>query len=340
MRAEEMEGNLNHLMLRKVQRLGTSSLIITLPRDWARRNGLKAGNVVSIIEDGDRLVIAPHSRGKPLSASFSLRHITVCRHLGRVVFCAYLSGLDYLIFRSNRPVRPEMLDRISKVTSLLGGEDLARTSLKSMYEIEVHMGYITSDTVEALINYGRLMASAISRLADVLGGVRINEQELEALYDGLRSSAFTLLRAGSKGFSYGVSQEHLNRLLIAGVGLMTLANESFYALGRDVIKLVDDLSQTERERLRFVLQLLEVSLVAAVSSIDPPSVKKEEEAYEKLRMLLDIEGELQDVLRSASPQFSYLLARALDLAKIINNVEETLMCHVLFRKYSGSEEEP
>jgi len=85
-------------------------------------------------------------------------------------------------------------------------------------------------------------------------------------------------------------------------------------------------------------QVLEVSLVAASAGVDPPSVKKEEDAYYKLKMVLDIEDQLGDVVRASGPAFSYVLAKVLDLARIVKNFEETLLCYAIFKKYSENEQ--
>ena len=316
---------------RKVQRLGSSSLIITLPRDWARAHGLKAGSQVMVVEDGDRLVVVPRTDGKAFSASFSLRHLNLCRHLGRALFCTYLTGLDRVTFYSNRPIREDLVEKLTQAASIFG--DQVSISLVSPYEVEAVIDEFRGDVVSSLANYGRQLAAAFSRLAEHVTGLAMSEGELEETYRDLRAQVFRLLRSGSKGFHAGVFQDHLARLLMAGVGLMALANDSYYVLARDVLALAGSLRDDEKERLRFLLQILEVSLVASAAGIDPPSVKKEEDAYYKLKMLLDIENQLDDVVRASSSTFSYILAKILDVARVIKSFEETLLCYALFKKY-------
>jgi len=323
---------------RKVQRLGTSSLIITLPRNWARSHGLKAGSMVTVVEDGDKLVVMPSVKGRLLTASFSLKHVNVCKHLGRVVFCAYLSGLDGLTFYSNRPIRADIVEKISKVSQALSNDSI-KVYLNSVYEVNASIEDYKGDVASSLANYGRSLAAAFERLSHHLEGSRMTEQELESMYRDLKGQAFRMLRSGASGVDYGVSQEHLNRLLMAGVGLMILVNDAFYKLAKDLVALEGQLSQSERERVKFLFQVLEVSLVAASMGVEPPSIKKEEEAYSKLRMLLDIEGELSDIVSASSAAYAYLLAKTLDVAKIVSNIEETLLCRSLFKKYSDSEQE-
>ncbi len=339
MKAESSEApSEGRALPRKVQRLGTSSLIITLPREWARAHGLKAGSMVSIVEDGDKLVVIPHVNGKPLTASFSLKHINICKHLGRIAFCAYLSGLDGLTFYSARPVRPDLVDRVSRISKVLNTDNV-RVFMNSMYEVNVSIEDYKDDIVSSLAMYGRQLAAAFMRLSEHMSGNAITEAELEDIYADLRGRAFKMLRAGTKGTMSGLSQEHLSRLLMAGVGLMILINDSFYMLAKDVLSLGNMLTPDERERVKFLFQILEVSLVAASMGVEPPSVKKEEEAYSKLKVILDLEGSLDDVIKSSSPAYAYLLGKVLDIAKIVKDIEETLLCYSLFTRYSDSEQE-
>ncbi len=53
------------MSIRKIQRLGTSSLIITIPKDWARRVGIGPGDTVCILETSRGLEIIPIRRGEP-----------------------------------------------------------------------------------------------------------------------------------------------------------------------------------------------------------------------------------------------------------------------------------
>ncbi len=51
----------NKVEARKVQRLGTSSLVVTLPKPWIRQVNLKPGDVVYIVTEGNTLRIVPGS---------------------------------------------------------------------------------------------------------------------------------------------------------------------------------------------------------------------------------------------------------------------------------------
>jgi phosphate uptake regulator len=85
---------------RRVQRLGGSSLIITLPKDWARKAGIMIGDEVIVVDEGNHLKIVPAKssqvksiRALNIKISGYLRSLSP-RDLAR---CAFTAGYDRLI---------------------------------------------------------------------------------------------------------------------------------------------------------------------------------------------------------------------------------------------------
>nr|WP_157463207.1 AbrB/MazE/SpoVT family DNA-binding domain-containing protein [Caldisphaera lagunensis] len=327
---EDMEEN-EKVVMRKVQKLGTSSMIITIPRSWARKHRISVGSLVSVYEDGDRLIISPNNEGSVLKATFSTQHNNVCKHAGRIILCSYISGLDSIILYSNRPFRNDVMEKVSEVVEKL---PYTESGLLSEYEFVINFKEKPVNVVDTLLIYGRSLSSLLSKLAAHLDGAKLIKSELESNYEEMKFYSYKLLRLASKGHGQSLNEEHINRLLAAAVGLLILTNDSLYKFAIDLLNLSDFLDNEEKERIKFLLQLLEVSIVASTSSINPPSIKKEEEAYWKLKAILELENDLKDIIANTSGTFGYLLSTLINIARIINNVEETLLCYSIFSKYS------
>ena len=92
---------------RKIQRVGTSTLTISVPKRWAARCGLEKGDPVVLEDDGEVLRITPPpAQGMPLR---SLREQVVdadcCESphlLERAIVGNYLLGRERLVIRSSR----------------------------------------------------------------------------------------------------------------------------------------------------------------------------------------------------------------------------------------------
>ena len=85
--------------VRKVQRLGGSSLIITLPKQWAKRLGIKVGDEVLVIDEGGRLTLVPKDpMAEVRTSTVSVRYGSVLRSVGLnvLVDCAIMHGYNRL----------------------------------------------------------------------------------------------------------------------------------------------------------------------------------------------------------------------------------------------------
>ncbi|NOZ30831.1 MAG: AbrB family transcriptional regulator, partial [Crenarchaeota archaeon] len=104
--------------------------------------------------------------------------------------------------------------------------------------------------------------------------------------------------------------------------------------------MIDYLKPSEKQRLAFLLQILEVAVSTVVLSLEPPSVKKAEESYWKVRSILDLEGNIREIVENDTPAFTYLLAKIIDIARIIDIAENVILCHALITKFNetGKEE--
>jgi bifunctional DNA-binding transcriptional regulator/antitoxin component of YhaV-PrlF toxin-antitoxin module len=80
--------------VRRVQRLGGSSLVITIPKHWARRMSIKPGDEVAIIDEGDALKIAPLELVARDERVLKVRLNSVIEKIGykNIAACAYSLG--------------------------------------------------------------------------------------------------------------------------------------------------------------------------------------------------------------------------------------------------------
>ncbi|MDP8002578.1 MAG: AbrB/MazE/SpoVT family DNA-binding domain-containing protein [Caldisphaera sp.] len=84
---------------RKIQRLGGSSLIITLPKQWAKKLGLKVGDELKILEEGDHLKLVPSDSKAAIKAeTISIKYNGIARSAGPKLIsdCAFIHGYKRL----------------------------------------------------------------------------------------------------------------------------------------------------------------------------------------------------------------------------------------------------
>lgn len=105
-------------MKRKINRVGTGTLTVSLPSKWATKYGLKQGDEVEVVEEGNSLKFSTNAEQTLKSATVKLHGSWRLKR--RYVFNAYRFGYDELI------VQFENLDDLKRVQqfieSLIGYE--------------------------------------------------------------------------------------------------------------------------------------------------------------------------------------------------------------------------
>ena len=94
------------LETRKIQRLGSSSFIVTLPANWVRRYGLKAGDLVIVIEENGSLKIKPKDK-KPSQDKLriNLRKISSSDFNDNLISCLLSLGFDSINVEYNQHLK-------------------------------------------------------------------------------------------------------------------------------------------------------------------------------------------------------------------------------------------
>jgi len=325
------------LIPRKVQRLGASSLIVTLPKDWARRNGIKVGDVISLIDVGDRLIILPKNYVNKTVISFDGKHKRVVTHIGRVSLCGFIFGQDRIIITAPRQsIVRDILSRLEKTMKVLPyiyvrgkGKQVIidlESPLEDPWGIFKSIGSHTVNYLEKLI-----------KLLDSGDGLKL--EDVESFKLNARRKGFRLLRAVALSDTRGGLKSVLSLHIFLYASLLTVAVEEFYNVGHLLIKFRDKLDQQEKERIRVLLQLLEVALSTLSTNVDSYSVKKVEEAYWKLKGILDLKDNIEDVLEDSSPYYAFILSKLIDIASLLELAGSVMACFIMTYKYSSSIEE-
>ncbi|MFQ5712008.1 MAG: PhoU domain-containing protein [Candidatus Geothermarchaeales archaeon] len=121
---------------RKVQKLGHSSVVVSLPKKWVNQVGLRPGDTVSIDTENDFLKITPHL-GAAADAEKAVRYvvntdlISEAGLIERVLTGNFILGHDAveLVSKKGR-IRSEQLDEVRKVANRLNGVGIVEQSLE------------------------------------------------------------------------------------------------------------------------------------------------------------------------------------------------------------------
>jgi phosphate uptake regulator len=102
------------LEVRKVQRLGSSSLIITLPKSWVNKVGIKAGDSVYIIEREKELRIIAFEN-EEVYAVVEFEKNQLIEEIKNKAKCLMYAGIPYFILKSNELITDDIAREVMSV---------------------------------------------------------------------------------------------------------------------------------------------------------------------------------------------------------------------------------
>jgi phosphate uptake regulator len=211
--------------LRKVQLTGGSSLTVTLPKTWAEKADLQAGDVVGCAEQPDgSMAVHPHAKGDREIRTYHLSADGAdTESLFRQVISAYLNGFDAITVTSVDEISPEARDAVQRAKDRIMGLEI----------IEEDMGSVTVQDfldpkdfhVDKALRRLQMLTQAMQQDADDLlttpndrkrTSVRDRDDEVDRLFWLINKQFHALLRDVSYASKMELSPgEAHNFLLVA-----------------------------------------------------------------------------------------------------------------------------
>jgi len=195
---------------RRIQRLGGSSLIVTIPKSWARKIGLTVGDEVVVVDEGDHLkILPPNSKLVKTLGSAQVRLAGFVRNLdpSYIAYCAYTRGFDRLILE---------LPKSNGVTP----ERVAEALEESPYVQGV--AHPAPGVVEAVLSPGedagpkslKTVGSIIAGLLEKAARRQLTEEDLEVETSRVESLLDALVRGAYKHKVLTCSGENLDPMVV------------------------------------------------------------------------------------------------------------------------------
>ncbi len=211
--------------LRKVQLTGGSSLTVTLPKTWANKADLQAGDVVGCIEQPDgSLAVHPHAKGEREVQTYRLKtEGQDAEALFRKVISAYLNGFDAVTVISPDSLSSEARNAVQRAKTRIMGlevieEDVDSLTVQDFLDPkEFH--------VDKALRRMQMLTSSMQQAANGLllepdngerASVRDRDDEVDRLFWLINKQFHALLRDVSYATTMELSpSQALNFLLVA-----------------------------------------------------------------------------------------------------------------------------
>ena len=295
---------------RRVQRLGGSSLIVTLPKAWVKRVGLKVGDTLVIIDEGDHLKVLP-SKTKPSTIASSVRvrlsSFLKDAPLESLIDCAYTKGVRRL--------------QVELPTSEHNNADLIVSKLRSHPLVkEVTQSYpidgasslvveLAEDTEENLSKLLKVYNSIIQEVIDAATrpeGSGLSKGLIEERFRHAQVVIDTIIRKTYKNGAYMCDAETIDPSVIGLLKALT-------ALMKELLLKVLELGKTKE--MDEVLNRMKFVLSESIGGVASGSGKRLINAFKEA-------SELKRQLDSLLERHDYKLAVLASIAKNIIAIVE------------------
>mgnify|MGYP001046025664 CR=1 FL=1 len=267
---------------RKVQRVGYSTLTVSLPRDWVEDMKLKPGDIVSIKrEDDGSLRLAPESVPKREEIKNCIVNADLCispNLLTRIIAGNYILGHDTIQIIAREELKKNHLDEIRGATQRLTGLSIVEQSLKhvtlqsfvdptrfSIYGLIRRLHIIISSMIDASVR------ALLERRAEYATEVNHMEEECDRIYWLITRQLLLAVRDRSVGTKIGIeSSLHIagNRVIAKILEEMADCAEN---IAKEVLAIRDKENPSEvvlNDIAKFkgqVMKILEQSLKALLT---------------------------------------------------------------------------
>lgn len=318
---------------RKVQRLGASSLIVTIPKEWAKRNNVDVGDIVSLVDIGDRLIILPTNSTRNIIVHFDGRHKRIVKHVSRLVLCGFIFGQDKVVISSPRQgTVKEIIERLQNLMTLLPYIYITGKDKRVTIDLESPV----EDPWQALKNLGKHLVGFSETILKQLTGneSHIPQTSLESIRVDMFRSGYRLLRSVTINTARGGIESIMSLYFFLYASMLATAMDEMYDVGVEILALKGRLTDDERDRIKFLVEMLEVALATLSANIDPNSVKKVEEAYWKIKSILDLKENLSAIVDGSTSAYAYLVSRIINVARTLELASNIMVCHMITQKYS------
>jgi antitoxin component of MazEF toxin-antitoxin module len=304
---------------RKIIKVGPSSLAVILPKEWTAKNGLAAGDVVTLRSINDKLLITPE-KGPPEASgrTLEIQYSSLARRgldVSSVILCGIIKGLDSITFRE--------VDRSVEAALRPYGDLLEVSSEDDNIVVKFMVGEATYDDYALL----KRMLSVIVRLLDHIASLLEGEGQedlVNTVSVELKKYGYALARRILSGqsavdsdvvvkFSTGVVLGLIGELLLSeairlrerGVDLVS---------SRPLIPLVMSLKETLQEA------------IGGLVYRSPTRSMKAREAVRRLKRSLRV---IKSYSSLPNEGLTGLIDALDNVTRLINKIVEMDICNVL-----------
>jgi len=302
---------------RKLQRLGLSSLVVTLPRRWVEAHGLKPGDLVYVIDEGDRLRIVPAQPSEARrSYRFDAYKLAMPQLASAALTCLYVNNLNDVIV-DLKGMGEEGLKQLKQTSMRLLGLEVTQLDSERA-SVRIVLDDSRADPKMAIKGLGSAVGNIAELLRRASSGEALGSDEVEVATAELLKYQHLIMRHVVSSVSEGVIDTRVQGTIVGTAVLGVVGNVLLEAL-----RLAQRWSLRSSRVAEVAGQLRDlIPMVSAM--VAQPSVKR---LHEASLTALSLSAWLEDLLGSSQdPKEAAVLSKVDDAVRDLMIVFSAILC--------------
>ncbi len=306
---------------RRIQRLGGSSLIVTIPKNWAKKIGLRVGDMVVVVDKGDRLEILPPD--SKVNERIGIAQTKLAGYLRdmpieNIINCVYVNGYSRLAIK----LPSSDNKNIDKILDYIRNNPIVKhVELTPDGDLLVELDVDNGESVTMLL---KLFNTNLQKIIDI--GERIIEGESTLDYElqnisRIVDETYKIVDSISrKSFKQGLimcEAEGVDPTLLVSLKIITRLLE------RAVKTLAE---YNDKELSRKILNLLRIIVSESIGGIASQSGRR---MVNSLKLIDDLRSMVADIMQIGTPEAMRLATCVESFALAIDIVSSKSICSSL-----------
>jgi phosphate uptake regulator len=291
---------------RKVQKVGYSTLSVSIPMQWAKKTGVKKGDIVFISEENDGALRITPEPNKTEDANIHVVHVDMCDNtkvLARVIVGNYVLGRNLVRVESERRLMREQIEAIRGVTQRLLGIGIIEESDRHLL-------------LQCSIDPKNFPLQTVIKRLNVITSIMFKES-MDALMDRDMELA-----------KDAIAREHeADTIFWLLVRLLSSAQQS--RVVSEAIGIVDPMEVMEYNQIAWYLEMIgdRIQTIAkSILALEERRTDDEEELFERLSQIgLIVYTMFDQAMKSVFDGDIKVASDAVDLYDAVGHEEDSLL---------------
>ncbi|EZQ06870.1 MULTISPECIES: AbrB/MazE/SpoVT family DNA-binding domain-containing protein [Acidianus] len=303
--------NSKDIETRKVQKLGSSSLFIVLPKKWINRWSIKPGDkiLIEVSDDGSLKLLAEKTRLLSNRKSIQIDVDLFKQPIPGIIPCLYSLGYDEIVFISKKSIIQKDIEDIITVTKQMVGAEVTEAS-ENKIKVECLLD-AEKVGVESLL---RRMLNIISKkIDDIVSYASSEERKNNGISTEDLRKVYLMLLRHTMGSRYNMTKNMSRNFLVVENATLLL----------NVSKIIDEiftlvtsskLSEVELSMVSSVMQRINDLLDEVVMTILFPSIKRVSNGLGLISQIKNTISSISSLQNSALLVYIQVLISNLEMA--------------------------